>query len=228
MRLSDELAGTTESRKNSEAERDSAVPMVIEDENVLPATPFRTYGTLQHLVLKTLNALLGDVQFSKGSSDAVHVGYLTRTLVTALYVERSMFERHRTVAVLFDVVKRGNSVVVARFSWNETENCLTGCSCRDETLLDTCDHTEFLMCDVRIRDVIMDILRIRSEGVGGEDSEVVKIPSNGKGNYQYWLWFNRRFHSKFLSSVVILKERISRPDLAKEVPLSLRIDCFKC
>lgn len=51
------------------------------------AQVIRTYGTFKHLVLKTLNRVLADVEdIGRSGSDVVHAGSRTNTMVAAKYI----------------------------------------------------------------------------------------------------------------------------------------------
>lgn len=113
----------------------------------------RSYGTLRHLMLKTLNALLADVEdIARVNGDVVKVGTSGNSMIAALYLEPEHAGRHRTLAILFDVYRRRSEAdKAALLRYTISRDILTGCSCCDESMAEDCVHSDFISDDICIK-----------------------------------------------------------------------------
>ena len=100
----------------------------------------------------------------------------------------------------------------------------------DDTLEQTCIHKQFLNREDRVLNIVNKIPRVEvTIGNRAPVSGVVSIPSIGRERYVYWVWCNRRFHSRILSSIVVLTERIipqNAQRTIKSVLISMTIRCL--
>lgn len=104
----------------------------------------RTYGTIEHLVLKTFNTTLGAVEDIKRNegADVIRVERSGNTVVGAFYMELSVGKGHRTMATIFDVVhRRSVSSRTALIRYTISKDIIVGCSCRNESSAESCVHT---------------------------------------------------------------------------------------
>ena len=126
----------------------------------------RSCGTFPYLVGKALNEVLIGVRqgLSISAKDVVRVVLRAGQAVGVIYVRpgfnhigssRYSCRNRKEVAIyqkqsFFWLTKSGNA----------RDNITAGCSCRDETLEETCVHTSHLTLEHRIWNLIQDILSI--------------------------------------------------------------------
>ena len=135
-------------------------------------------------------------------------------MVAGLFIKPAPESLTRMVAVIMDIersLKNVERAIRVRYtSDGTTTNTVTvGCSCRDERLVESCEHTSFLDSDSRVRKVIDEILMMPVMGPKPEEHVGVLAVSPVSGErYRYWDWHNRKIRSKVLSGIVILVEKL--------------------
>lgn len=194
----------------------------------------RSYGTFQHLVAKVLNSILASIEDEKRpvGTDVLKVGSTTHTFVGAIYLEPTKSHGIRSLCVVIDTNRRRNGMdkaVLVHFTMSHSFDYIVGCSCRYESLEDSCVHTDFLN-GARLKKIIAFILAVRTRGSAKKETGVLQLPRTGKERFNYWVYFHRRVCSKYMTTAVLLVEKLPKLNsmAAKTVPLSLRIRCLQC
>ena len=126
-----------------------------------------------------------------------------------------------------------SSAICLRFSMDRSggSSISIGCSCRDETLQESCEHSKLFKECPSLMAKIHEILRVQVDGAPREESiGTMQIPLIGKERHQFLLWFNRQVKLRYLPSVVMLVEKLQRTGTGNgsEIPFSLRIRCLRC
>ena len=171
----------------------------------------RSYGTFGHLIHKVLNQFLMDVRSSIvfGGSNVVKLGCTGGRVVAVIYIKPDARYSTRTIGLLINEErspKKAGKVILFRYSSNgKCEDYITdGCSCRDDTLEQTCIYKQLLNGEDCVLNIVNEVLRVQAPiDDKAPVSGVISIPSIGSEKYVYWVWYNRRSRSRILSSIAV-------------------------
>lgn len=199
--------------------------------------PLRSYCTFENLIFKVLNQVLISLSSSAnfGGEDIVRVGSRPGFMAAVIYIRGSGKSWTRTIGVVLDWKRKTTAVgetVCVRFSkiHDSSETIVTGCSCSDDTIENSCEHRIFILNSEKICRVLFSILGIELRQVCDLPLQgVLSVPRVGAERFAYWIFFTRRIYSRYMSPIVLAVEKVPpRNRSNRSIPLALRVRCLKC